>query len=176
VLIEGAILIKQLVDLWNAPDWPYPPVAAGSVLGKGQRYIVFAWWPDWDPKKRLPPATKVLRDGLEAIGCDFACAVEEKNGVAGFIEVHAVDRNVRDVQGVFAEHGGVAVVCFPAGAAEWVPEISYDAWEAYQEAVDDIEDTNWAWWTETFAKWTLAIVLVVGLLWGAWFVIRRRKS
>jgi len=175
VLIEAAILIKQLSDLWTSPEWAYPPVQAGSELGEGERYIVFAVWPKWDPQKRLRPATKVLRDDLAAIGCDFACGVDKDQGVVGWIEVHRSGLNVRDVQGVFAAYGGLAFVCF-LGDTIMPPEISMDAWEAYQEAVDDIEDTDWAWWTATVAKWTLAIVIAVEILFVAWFVIRRRSS
>ena len=174
MILETALIISTLKGFFEKPDWLYKPVPAGSELGDEQRYLVMAFWPKWDPQKRLPPTAKVIREELGAIGCDYADLTpdKEKDGLYGTIEVHASGLNVRDVQSVYAQHGGLAVVCF---YSDGVPEVSWDAFEALQEAVDDLEDTDWAWWTKTVATWTLVAVAVIGAIFIAVVLWRRSK-
>jgi hypothetical protein len=173
VLIEGYILAKQLAGLFGTADFPFKGVPAGSVLGKDERYVWFAVWPEWDPQKRNPPAPGVLRAELAAIGVDMATVSEGDRTMGGVLEVLRAGVTVPGVQAVFARHGGVAIVCYESGA---VPELSWDALEAYQKAVDGIHDFDPWWWTTTVATWTLVAVLVVGAVALAYVLWRRKSS
>ncbi|MCK9629398.1 MAG: hypothetical protein M0R37_12515 [Bacteroidales bacterium] len=175
MILETTLIVSTLAGFFGKPEWKFKPVQAGSELGEEERYLVLAFWPKWDPQKRLPPAAKVIRDELEAIGCDYSDLTldSEKDGLYGTIEVHVAGLNVRDVQAVYAKHGGLGIVFF---YGDGVPEISWDAFEALQEAVDDLEDTDWAWWTKAVATWTLVAVVVVGAIFLAVVLWKRSKA
>lgn len=177
MLIETLLAAKTVKDFIESGDFPFDAVPAGSELGLGERYIVIVSWPSWGEFAKVnPPADDVIRGELAAIGCDSA-SINSQDRAKGFlIEIEKAGVNVHQVQAVFAAHMGLAIVCYVSGAADMIPEISWDLLEGFQAAVDSLENTDWAWWSRTVATWAIVIVLVIGVLLVLWFVMKKKAA
>lgn len=171
MLIEGYFLIKQIEATLSGHNLKGVP--PGSTLSKGARYPLFCLWPNWLVKStgRLRPSDAELRGRLEALGLDVALIVDDPNGFGFFAEPQTDSITVDAVQATVGALGGLGLVCYPTPGMETVPELSWDAYEAIQKKVGELERTDPSWWTAKAATILLVVVLVLGALAVGWFVL-----
>lgn len=176
MIFEGIILARQLAGLFEEEKFPFRPVAPGSTLGKGSRWVWYATWPTWGRGALYtPPSPGTLLTELKGIGIEIATLMQRDRTLAGVCEVLEDGVNVTAFQQVLSKYGAVALLFYPSETVNAVPELAWDAMEAYQSAAEKVHSIDPWWWTKKVAIGVMAVSVVAGLILLALIWWRSRK-